>query len=322
MSRARALSEAKARAEALAEIDRAKTAFFSNVSHELRTPLTLLLGPAEDALRRADTLPADDVERWRLVYRNGLRLLKLVNTLLDFSRIEAGRVEVSYEPTDLAAFTRDLASTFRSAIESAGLRPELGIEDLGEPVFVDRDMWEKIVLNLLSNAVKFTFEGEIEVALRRDGGQAVLTVRDTGTGVSAEQLPLLFDRFHRVPESARAPTRAPGSALRSSSSSSSSTAEPSPPPPSPVRARSSPSRSPSARRICPRSGSRRPGASARPPSARRRSWTRRCAGCRMTGTSGTTAPWCRRSQRRSRESRRHPERTSCSPTTTPTCAST
>ena len=199
MSRARALSEAKARAEALAEIDRAKTAFFSNVSHELRTPLTLLLGPAEDALRRADTLPAGDAERWRLVHRNGLRLLKLVNTLLDFSRIEAGRVEVSYEPTDLAAFTRELASNFHSAIESAGLRLALDVEDLGEPVLVDRDMWEKIVLNLLSNAVKFTFEGEIEVVLRRDGEQAVLTVRDTGTGIAAEQLPLLFDRFHRVP---------------------------------------------------------------------------------------------------------------------------
>ncbi len=96
MARARTLSEANARAEALAEIDRAKTAFFSNVSHELRTPLTLLLGPAEDALRQADTLPAGDVERWRLVQRNGLRLLKLVNTLLDFSPLEAGRVEAPF----------------------------------------------------------------------------------------------------------------------------------------------------------------------------------------------------------------------------------
>jgi signal transduction histidine kinase len=106
ISRANALAEAGARAEALAEIDRAKTAFFSNVSHELRTPLTLMLGPAQDALGRAATLPPDDVERWQLVHRNGLRLLKLVNTLLDFSRIEAGRVQASYEPTDLSALTR------------------------------------------------------------------------------------------------------------------------------------------------------------------------------------------------------------------------
>ena len=199
ISNARALAEAKARAEVLAEIDRAKTAFFSNVSHELRTPLTLILGPARDALAGAETLPAADVERWGLVHRNGLRLLKLVNTLLDFSRIEAGRIQASYEPADLAALTRDLASAFRSAIEHAGLRFELAVETLDEPVFVDRDMWEKIVLNLLSNALKFTFEGEIGIALHRRGEQAALTVRDTGTGIPADQVPRLFDRFHRVP---------------------------------------------------------------------------------------------------------------------------
>jgi signal transduction histidine kinase len=199
ISNARALAEAQARAEALAEIDRAKTAFFSNVSHELRTPLTLILGPAQDALAQGGKLPPGDAERWQLVHRNGLRLLKLVNTLLDFSRIEAGRIQASYEPTDLAVLTRDVASAFESAVESAGLRYQIDVEALGEPVFVDHDMWEKIVLNLLSNALKFTFEGEIEVALRRRGEQAHLTVRDTGTGVPAEQLHLLFDRFHRVP---------------------------------------------------------------------------------------------------------------------------
>ncbi len=199
ISNARALAEAEARAEALAELDRAKTAFFSNVSHELRTPLTLILGPAEDALREAGALSEGDTRLWDLVHRNALRLLKLVNTLLDFSRFEAGRVQVSYEPADLATLTRDLASAFHSAIESAGLRYALDVAPLSEPVYVDRDMWEKIVLNLLSNALKFTFEGEIEVALRRRGDRAVLAVRDTGTGVPADQIPLLFDRFHRVP---------------------------------------------------------------------------------------------------------------------------
>jgi PAS domain S-box-containing protein len=199
ISNARALAEAKARAEALAEIDRAKTAFFSNVSHELRTPLTLILGPARDALADAGALPAADVERWDLVHRNALRLLRLVNALLDFSRIEAGRVEASFEPTDLAALTRELASAFQSAIDQAGLRFTLDVETLDEPALVDRDLWEKIVLNLLSNALKFTFEGEIEVALHRRGDRAVLTVRDTGIGVAAEQLPRLFERFHRVP---------------------------------------------------------------------------------------------------------------------------
>lgn len=117
------------RAEALAEIDRAKTAFFSNASHEFRTSLTLMLGPVEQMLAesREQILGAqgeqisasrDDLE---LIRRNGLRLQKLVNTLLDFSRIEAGRVQATYEPVDLAAFTAELASTFRSAMERAGL---------------------------------------------------------------------------------------------------------------------------------------------------------------------------------------------------------
>jgi signal transduction histidine kinase len=205
IANARALEEAKARAAALAEIDRAKTAFFSNVSHEFRTPLTLLLGPTRDALERSHELPPDDVQRWRLVHRNAQRLLKLVNTLLDFSRIEAGRVQASYEPTDLAVLTTDLASVFHSAVESAGLRLRVGVERFDEPVYVDREMWEKIVLNLLSNALKFTFEGSIEVRLRRNGDRAELSVRDTGTGIPPEELPFVFDRFHRV-QGARART--------------------------------------------------------------------------------------------------------------------
>ena len=191
----RAYEEERRRAEALAELDRAKTAFFSNVSHELRTPLTLVLGPLEETLAEAGGL---DRERLEVTHRNALRLLKLVNTLLDFSRIEAGRIQAAYEPTDLAALTADLASGFRSAVERAGLRLLVDCPPLGEPVWVDPEMWEKIVLNLLSNAFKFTFEGEIEVRLRRAGDRAALTVRDTGTGIPAEELPRVFERFHRV----------------------------------------------------------------------------------------------------------------------------
>jgi PAS domain S-box-containing protein len=194
---AQAFEAQRLRAEALAEIDRAKTTFFSNVSHEFRTPLTLMLGPVEETI--ADPrVPQDARERLQLAQRNSLRLLKLVNSLLDFSRIEAGRVQASYEATDLAAFTRDLASTFRSAIERAGMLFEVECEDLGEPVYIDREMWEKIVLNLLSNAFKFTLEGRIAVRLRREGAQAVLEVADTGVGVPAAELPRLFERFHRV----------------------------------------------------------------------------------------------------------------------------
>ncbi len=185
------------RAEALAEIDRAKTAFFSNVSHEFRTPLTLMLGPLEDALA-SSALPSGERDRLTVAHRNSLRLLKLVNTLLDFSRIEAGRVQAVYEPTDLAAATAELASMFRSAVEKAGLNLVVDCPPLPEPAFIDRQMWEKIVLNLVSNAFKFTFEGEIEVRLRSTAGHFELSVRDTGTGISAQELPKVFDRFHRV----------------------------------------------------------------------------------------------------------------------------
>ena len=133
-----------------------------------------------------------------IAHRNGLRLLKLVNSLLDFSRIEAGRFQAVYEPVDLPALTADLASNFRSAIEKAGMRLLVACPSLSEPVYVDREMWEKIVLNLLSNAFKFTLQGQIEVVLRTQDGAVELEVRDTGVGIPADELPRLFERFHRA----------------------------------------------------------------------------------------------------------------------------
>src|SRR5260370_3625596 len=156
VSNARAYEEERKRAEALAEINRAKTQFFSNVSHEFRTPLTLMLGPLEEVLARPETNPlSDDRSLVRLAHRNGVRLLKLVNTLLDFSRIAAGHVQASFQPVDLAVFTAELAYNLRSAIERAGLRLVIYCPSLPNQVYVDTDMWEKVVLNLISNAFKF-----------------------------------------------------------------------------------------------------------------------------------------------------------------------
>jgi signal transduction histidine kinase/DNA-binding NarL/FixJ family response regulator len=206
VSDAQAFENERKRAEALAELDRAKTAFFSNVSHEFRTPLTLMLGPLEDTMREGkQRLSAEDLQQLNVIHRNGLRLLKLVNNLLDFSRIEAGRVQASYQPTDLASTTSELASVFRSNIEKAGMKLIVKCDPLREPVYVDRDMWEKIVLNLLSNAFKFTFEGSITVELHDKGKQVELRVTDTGTGIPADEIPRLFERFHRV-EGARGRT--------------------------------------------------------------------------------------------------------------------
>jgi signal transduction histidine kinase len=185
------------RGEALAELDRAKTTFFSNVSHEFRTPLTLMLGPLEDLLHGA--APPDQQRLLvETAHRNGVRLLRLVNSLLDFSRIEAGRVRAAFVRTDLVELTCEVASTFRSAIEKVGLTLEIDAAPLSIPVYVDRDMWERILLNLLSNAFKFTLQGGIRVTLREESGAVMVRVTDTGAGIPAEELPNLFERFHRV----------------------------------------------------------------------------------------------------------------------------
>ncbi len=194
-----AYEQEQRRAEELTQIDRAKTAFFSNVSHEFRTPLTLILGPLDDALAEPDeALGPRQRRRIEVTQRNALRLLKLVNSLLDFSRIEAGRVQARYAPVDLARVTADLASVFESAMAKGGLDYRLDLQALDEPVYVDREMWEKIVFNLLSNAFKFTLAGAVTVTLRRHGAMARLSVGDTGSGIAADELPRVFERFHRI----------------------------------------------------------------------------------------------------------------------------
>ena len=201
LGNANAYAEERRRTEALAELDRAKTSFFSNVSHEFRTPLTLMLGPMEDVLARPPgALPEEDRRHVEVAHRNGLRLLQLVNSLLDYSRVSAGRAQVHYRPVDLAAATSDIASNFRSAVERVGLRFTVDCPRLPQPVHVDVGMWETVVINLLSNAFKYTMAGEIGVELRPSDDQesAELRVRDTGAGIAADEVPRLFERFHRI----------------------------------------------------------------------------------------------------------------------------
>ena len=199
MASARAREQERKRLNAIAELDRAKTAFFSNVSHEFRTPLTLTLGTLEELLSRsANPLQKEDRDKIEVAFRNGLRLQKLVNALLDFSRIEAGRARAVYELTDVSARTADLSSAFRSAVEQAGMRLLVDCRPVPGPVYLDPEMWEKIVFNLLSNAFKYTFAGSIQVSVQQVGDSIELSVSDTGVGIPQAELDRVFDRFHRV----------------------------------------------------------------------------------------------------------------------------
>ncbi len=197
---ARTYDAERRRAAQLEELDQAKTAFFSNVSHEFRTPLTLMLGPLQDALGNPAGL---DPERLELVHRNATRLLKLVNSLLDFSRAEAGRMRAEFRPTDVAKLTADLSGVFREATDRAGVQLLVECEPAAKPVYLDRDLWERIVLNLISNAFKATLEGSIAVRLQNVNDHVELSVTDTGTGIESEEMDRLFQRFHRARSVAR-----------------------------------------------------------------------------------------------------------------------
>ena len=199
-----ALEAERRRAEELEELDRAKTQFFANVSHEFRTPLTLILGPLSalqaEAEERADP---DATRELAVIRRNGVRLSKLVNSLLDVSRLDAGRTQASYQRVDLGALTSELAHAFSTVVAQAGLELVVDCDRSEGEVYVDPTMWERIVLNLVSNAVKYTHNGSITVRLETIGDDAVLSVEDTGIGIAPDDLGRIFDRFHRI-ENARA----------------------------------------------------------------------------------------------------------------------
>ena len=316
LANARSYAEERRRTEALAELDRAKTAFFSNVSHEFRTPLTLMMGPLEELLRDGGEHLADDLRAsLTVVHRNCLRLLKLVNSLLDFSRLEAGRLQARYEKVDIGAMTAELAGVFRPAVERAGLTLRVECETVRGDVYVDASMWEKIVFNLLSNAFKHTLAGEIRVRVAAGREHAVLTVADTGVGIRPKRSARCSIGSTACRTHVREPTKAPASALHSCRSSSSCTAERSTSPASSTRARRSPCRCRTGTPTCPRTISSE--------TATRNRWVR----SPRRDTSTKRSAGCHRRRRAKFPDRTMPadaplSDTVLSSTTTPTCANT
>jgi signal transduction histidine kinase len=190
------------RADELANLDKAKTQFFTNISHEFRTPLALMLGPLSDSLVDKEH-PLDEVQckRQQMIHNNALRLLKLVNNILDFSRVEHNRTQITFRPIDLCLTTQQLCSTFQSVLEQAGIEFILNLTPINQPVFVNVETWEKIVLNLLSNAFKFTLKGSITVNLIQVADRVQLSIIDTGVGIADEEQSRIFERFYRVENS-------------------------------------------------------------------------------------------------------------------------
>ena len=187
----------------LKELDQIKSRFFANISHELRTPLTLLIAPLEALLNRFH-LDAEPKSLLSTMHSNGMRLLKLINDLLDLVRLESGRMEIKAEALDLADFLKGLASAARQVADDKRLRLEVKTDpDLGS-LQADRDRLEKIVLNLLFNALKFTPSGgRVELSANRENDRYVIRVSDTGMGISEKNLPHIFDRFWQADGSSK-----------------------------------------------------------------------------------------------------------------------
>ena len=189
----------------LVQLGEDKNRFFANVSHELRTPLTLLLAPLEHLIQRfSHSLDPETRSLLVTMQANGMRLLKLINDLLDLVRLDSGVMHVKREPVDIAAFLRGLASAARQMAQDKRILLTSKIDEEVGTVLVDRDKLEKIILNLQFNALKFTpAGGRVELRGERQGDDLVLHVTDTGMGIAEKHLANVFDRFWQADTSSR-----------------------------------------------------------------------------------------------------------------------
>ncbi|HSG46368.1 MAG TPA: ATP-binding protein, partial [Longimicrobiales bacterium] len=193
-------------AEDLAELHQARSRMFANLSHEFRTPLTLILGPLKSLLAgREGTLEPGVRNQHALMLRNGERLLRLINQILDLSKIQGGALSLRTRTADLVSFVRTVTAACAPLMEGRSLVLVWRSDAEALLCAFDPEHMETVLLNLLSNAAKFTEPGgSVEVGVRDAGGWAEITVSDTGIGIRAEEIPRVFHRFH---QSDASPTR-------------------------------------------------------------------------------------------------------------------
>ncbi|MFQ5454668.1 MAG: ATP-binding protein [Nitrospirota bacterium] len=189
----------------LKELDHLKSEFFANISHELRTPLTLIIAPIESML--AGELGRHKKERivhLNIMYDNSLRLLRLINNLLDLAKIDAGRMEIYYTKANISEFIKGVLSSVSSVADKKRIRLTYSSEDKFPDIYFDRDKMERVMLNLIFNSLKFTDEGgEIIISNGQDNGNIWVKIKDTGIGIPREYLSKIFQRFSQVDGSAR-----------------------------------------------------------------------------------------------------------------------
>jgi signal transduction histidine kinase/DNA-binding response OmpR family regulator len=187
----------KFEAQKLHEVDEIKSRFFANISHEFRTPLTLILSPVQELIKKAKDNKA--IDQLSTINRNADRLLSLVNQLLDISKIESGNMKLEVEELNVVPIVKGLFSSFTSFADRKGLTMKCNCGLENSNLFIDKDMFEKILTNILSNAFKFTPKGgKITVSMKKTEEHFLLMVSDTGIGIPSDRISNIFDRFYQV----------------------------------------------------------------------------------------------------------------------------
>jgi signal transduction histidine kinase/DNA-binding response OmpR family regulator/ligand-binding sensor domain-containing protein len=187
-------------AEKQEEISKMKSRFFTNISHEFRTPLTLIISPADNVLSK--TLEPETVKDVSLIKKNALRLLRLINQLLDISKIDDNKLKLKVSPGEIISYIKGIVMIFESLAESKDITLSVKSENPHLHGYFDKEKLEKILINIISNALKFTpAGGKVSVTVSDMNNKVIIRVKDTGIGIPENETGKLFNRFYQVDNS-------------------------------------------------------------------------------------------------------------------------